>query len=93
MATNIQIGLAFAIGAINNQEHKMVYLEEVLKNDIYKPYVITMHSGLNGSKSYVLYKNLSATDGKSLVKIDTDFSMTQIIHILEEVVGYDLKRN
>lgn len=92
MATNIQIGLAYAIGAIGNQEHKMVHLEEVLKNDIYKPYVITMHSGLNGNKSYVLYKNLSATDGKSLVKIDTEFSLTQVIHIIEEVIAYDLKR-
>lgn len=91
MATNIQIGLAYAIGAIGNECHKLVHLDEVLGEN-YKPYVMTMHEGIRNNNTYVLFKNLtSKTDYSKLAEMDTRFSLTQVIHIFEEVIAYDLK--
>lgn len=94
MTTNLQIGLAYAIGKNNKMEHNIVHLDEVLDKDIFKSYSITMHEGMNGSKVYVLYKNLGfgSFNSKTLVTVDADFSLTQVIHIIEEAISYDLKR-
>ena len=92
MATNIQIGLAYAIGKTRGIEHEIVHLDEVL-NDIYKPYSITVHKGIYDSKKYVLFKDIGKPDSRVLVDVDADFTLTQVIHIIEEVIAYDLKKN
>ena len=92
MATNIQIGLAYVIGKNRGIEHEIVHLDEVL-DDAYKPYALTMHEGLHESKKYVLFKDIGTENSRVLVDVDACFTLTQVIHILEEVIAYDLKKN
>jgi RNA binding exosome subunit len=92
MATNIQMGIAYAIGKIDETEHKLVKIDKFVGSQ-YSKYTLTMHKGLHGNMTYVLYTDLNNEETmKKLVEICDGLKITQIIHILEEVIAYDLNK-
>ena len=91
MATNIQMGIAYAIGKIDETAHKLVKIDKFVGSQ-YSKYTLTMHEGMHGNRTYVLYADLGEEKMKKLVEICDGLKITQIIHILEEVIAYDLNK-
>lgn len=91
MTTNLQMGLAYVLGLVGSIEHKLINVGEVISNDDYKAYTVTMHSTLHGDHCYVLYKDLGKDNSIKLAEIYEGFKLNQKIHILEQAICYDLK--
>lgn len=89
MTTNLQMGIAYAIGAAKAKGGP-IGLDEALGPD-YSAYDISYGTQVHG-KEYVLYKDLSK-EAKRLASIYDAFSLNQIVHVMEEMVIYDMKKN
>ena len=90
MTTNLQMGISYTIGRAVSKDGP-VCLGEVLEGPGVKRYDISHGKNLGGME-VILYKDLGKAGSKRIGAVDASFNFTKIVHIIEEMITYDLKR-